>query len=589
MNILLTSLYPFLKKYKWYLILGIVFIIISNFFSIYPAQLVRKGFDTLTLKLTEYQTANHETQKTLKNEVIQLVIFYSIGILASALLKGIFLYGVRQAIIVMSRHIEFEQKNQLFEKILSLSQKNLKKYHTGDFMARLTEDVSNVRMFTGPGIMYSINTITLFFMVLTTMLYVNWELTLIVMLPLPLLSYLIYFVHKKITRQSEIVQKELSLISSYTQEVYSGIRTIRAYNKEKIFNHHFVNLTNRFKEKSLNLAKIDAFFFPIIQFLIGLSTILAVGYGGIKVFQGNVTVGNIAEFIMYVYLLTWPIASLGWVTSLTQKAAVSQMRINEILNIQPDIQYPPSSKTIEKMNIDIQEITFVYEASGIKALDKFSLKIDEGESIGIVGATGSGKSTLFALLTRLYDPNSGKIFMDNQELCNYTNEEIRRNITIVPQDVFLFSDTIENNIKLGNPKATEKEIIEAAKFANVYEDIMSFPKQFQTVIGERGVTLSGGQKQRIAIARAYLKKSKLLLLDDCLSAVDTLTEEKIIQQLQNFSHQKLTLMVASHRLNVMKKMDRIIVLKEGKIIESGNHDELIVLNGYYKKLYETQN
>lgn len=589
MKILLVSLAPFLKKYKWYLFWGIIFIVISNFFSIYPAQLVRKGFDALTIKLKDYENASIEVKQNLKTEVFQLVIIYALGILASALLKGVFLYGVRQAIIVMSRHIEFEQKNQLFEKILSLSQKNLKKYHTGDFMARLTEDIGNVRMFTGPGIMYSINTITLFFMVLITMLYVNWELTLMVMLPLPLLSYLIYFVHKRIVQQSEVVQAELSAISSYTQEVYSGIRTVRAYNKENLFYSNFLNFTTRFKEKSLNLAKIDAFFFPIIQFLIGLSTILAVGYGGMKVFQGHITVGNIAEFIMYVYLLTWPIASLGWVTSLTQKAAVSQERINTILNIKPDIQYVEQSQPIQKMDIDIQNVTFVYEDSGIKALDNLSLTIQEGQSIGIVGATGSGKTTLFALLTRLYDPQNGSIIIDNQELKNYTNQEIRNNITIVPQDVFLFSDTIENNIRLGKPEATEEEIIEAAKFAAVYEDIMVLPKQFKTVVGERGVTLSGGQKQRIAIARAYLKKAKLLLLDDCLSAVDTLTEEKIIQKLQNIPNQKITLIIASHRLSIMPKMDKIIVLKDGKIIESGTHEELLQLKGQYAKLYYAQN
>ncbi len=589
MKILLVSLLPFLKKYKWYLFWGIIFIIISNFFSIYPAQLVRKGFDLLTLKLKDYENANPEIKQNLKYEVFELVMWYALGILASALLKGIFLYGVRQAIIVMSRHIEFEQKNQLFEKILSLSQKNLRRYHTGDFMARLTEDIGNVRMFTGPGIMYSINTITLFFMVLTTMLYVNWELTLIVMLPLPLLSYLIYYVHSKIIQQSQLVQKELSAISSYTQEVYSGIRTIRAYNKENLFYSNFLNFTTKFKEKSLYLAKIDAFFFPIIQFLIGLSTILAVGYGGIKVYQENITVGNIAEFIMYVYLLTWPIASLGWVTSLTQKAAASQERINQILSIKPDIQFPSQSKPIQNMNIDIQNLTFIYEESGIKALDNLNLKIQEGESIGIVGATGSGKTTLMALLTRLYDPQNGSIIIDNQELKNYSKQEIRKNISIVPQDVFLFSDTIENNIKFGCPDATEEEIIEAAKFSAVYEDIMALPKQFKTLVGERGVTLSGGQKQRIAIARAYLKKAKLLLLDDCLSAVDTITEEKIIQKLQHFSGQKNTLLIASHRLSIMPKMNRIIFLKKGNITETGTHEELMQLNGQYAKLFNAQN
>jgi ATP-binding cassette subfamily B protein len=289
-------------------------------------------------------------------------------------------------------------------------------------------------------------------MVLFTMLYVNWELTLMVMLPLPILSILIYYVHSKIIKQSEIVQNELSLISSYTQEVYSGIRTVRAYNKQGLFYDNFLSFTERFKEKSINLAKIDAFFFPIIQFLIGLSIIIAVGFGGFKIYNGEVTVGNIAEFIMYVYLLTWPIASLGWVTSLTQKAAVSQERINKILEIQPDIQYPKVSKPIHHLNIDIQNISFIYPDSGIKAIKNFSLKIKEGEAIGIVGATGSGKSTLFALLTRLYDPSEGQIILDHQNLKNYSHQEIRKNITIVPQDAFLFSDTIENNIKIGKPQ-----------------------------------------------------------------------------------------------------------------------------------------
>jgi len=588
MKILLKSLYPFLKKYRWYLFWGIIFIIISNFFSIYPAQLVRNGFDILADKFKAYENASYEEKLILRTEVVYSVLWYSLQILISALLKGIFLFGVRQAIIVMSRHIEFEQKNQLFEKILTLSQKNLRKYHTGDFMARLTEDIGNVRMFTGPGIMYSINTITLFLMVLFTMLYVNWELTLMVMLPLPILSILIYYVHSKIIKQSEIVQNELSLISSYTQEVYSGIRTVRAYNKQGLFYDNFLSFTERFKEKSINLAKIDAFFFPIIQFLIGLSIIIAVGFGGFKIYNSKVTVGNIAEFIMYVYLLTWPIASLGWVTSLTQKAAVSQERINKILEIQPDIQYPKVSKPIHHLNIDIQNISFIYPDSGIKAIENFSLKIKEGEAIGIVGATGSGKSTLFALLTRLYDPSEGQIILDHQNLKNYSHQEIRKNITIVPQDAFLFSDTIENNIKIGKPYATMEEIIEASKFSAVYDDIMRLPNQFQTVVGERGVTLSGGQKQRIAIARAYLKKAKLLLLDDCLSAVDTITEQKIIEKLQNYSHGKTTLLVASHRLNIMPKMDKIIVLKDGKIVEIGTHHELIHTNGLYAKFYDLQ-
>ncbi len=588
MKVLLKSLAPFLKKYRWYLFWGVFFIIVSNFFSIYPAQLVRKGFDILTIKLKAYESSSGVDKTQLRSEVVQWVLWYALGILMSAFLKGLFLFGVRQAIIVMSRHIEFDQKNQLFEKILALSPQNLKKYHTGDFMARLTEDVGNVRMFTGPGIMYSINTITLFLMVLITMLYVNWELTIVVILPLPLLSLLIYYVHRKIIQQSEIVQKELSAISSFTQEVFSGIRTIRAYNKDALFFSNFLSFTNRFKQKSLNLAKIDAFFFPIIQFLIGLSTILAVGYGGVKVFGDTVTIGNIAEFIMYVYLLTWPIASLGWVTSLTQRAAVSQERINQILSIVPDIQYPSNSKPIENINIEIQNVTMIYEESQIKALDNFSLQIREGECIGIVGATGSGKSTLFALLTRLYDPTNGNIILDNQELKYYSREELRKNITIVPQDVFLFSDTIENNLRMGNPDASYEEIIEATKFAAVYEDIKAFPKQFQTVVGERGVTLSGGQKQRIAIARAYLKKAKLLLLDDCLSAVDTITEEKIIQKLQNISNTKTTLLIASHRLSIMPKMDKIIVLKNGRITEFGSHEELLKANGYYAKLYNIQ-
>jgi len=567
---------------------GILFIIITNIFSIYPAQLVRNGMDVITQKLKIYESSTLEKQKILKNEIIYSVIFYALGILASALLKGIFLFGVRQAIIVMSRHIEYDQKNQLFEKILHLDQNHLKKYHTGDFMARLTEDVSNVRMFTGPGIMYSLNTITLFMMVLITMLYVNWQLTIVVLFPLPFLAYSIYFVHKKIIQQSEIVQKELSWISSYTQEVYSGIRTLRAYHRENLFCEYFTHYTTNFKNKSLKLAKVDAFFFPVIQFLIGLSTILAVGYGGMKVFNNQITIGNVAEFILYVYLLTWPIASLGWVTSLTQKAAVSQERINKILSIQPDIQYPTNSLSMKDLYIQIQNLSFVYRESCIQALHDINLTINPGESVGIVGPIGSGKSTLFALLTRLYDPTQGRILIDGHSLAEYSNAEIRKNITIVPQDVFLFSDTIANNIKLGCPEVSFEQVVEAAKFAHIYEDIMAFPNQFETMVGERGVTLSGGQKQRIAIARAYLKKAKLILLDDCLSAVDTLTEEKIIQELQHISEQKTTLIIASHRLSIMPKMDKIVVLKNGRIVEIGKHQELLKLNGIYAKLYRMQ-
>lgn len=584
----LKYLNQYLWKYKWYLILGTIFTIISNLFGIIPAQLVRYALDLVVETLDIYYLFNGAALQTEMYDIFAFsILLYGLLILAMALLKGIFLFLVRQTIIVMSRHIEFALKNDIYQHYQTLPASFFRRHSTGDLMARISEDVSNVRMYVGPALMYGINLIVLFFLVISYMLSVSTKLTLYVLLPLPVLSISVYIVNSMIMKRSQEIQKQLSGLSTYVQEAFSGIRVIKSFVQEK---HSFTNFQKEaedFKTKSLSLTKVDAFFYPVIVLLIGLSNILVIYIGGQEIINGNLTPGNITEFILYVNMLTWPVMALGWTTSQIQRAASSQTRINEFLNEKTTL---VSTKNIEKPlegTITFKHVGFTYPDSGIKALHDFDLQVKHGESVAILGTTGSGKSTLAHLLCRLYDPTEGEILIDGIPMKDYDVHAYRRQIGYVPQDVFLFSDSIENNVRFGTTDMPFERIEQAVKDADLYNNIIDFPQGYQTLLGERGITLSGGQKQRLSIARAIARDPKILVLDDCLSAVDTNTENIILNNMKRIMDQR-TSVIISHRVSSAKLADRIVVLDEGKIIEQGTHTELMALNKAYKELYEKQ-
>ncbi len=584
----LKYLNQYLWKYKWYLILGTVFTIISNLFGILPAQLVRYALDLVIETLDIYYLFDGSTLQADMYDVFAFsILLYGLLILVMALLKGIFLFLVRQTIIVMSRHIEFDLKNDVYQHYQTLPTSFFRSHNTGDLMARISEDVSNVRIYVGPALMYGINLIVLFFLVISYMLSVNVTLTVWVLLPLPLLSISIYIVNSMIMKRSQEIQKQLSGLSTYVQEAFSGIRVIKSFVQEK---HSFTNFQKEaedFKNKSLGLTRVDSFFYPIILLLVGISNILIIYVGGKEIINGNLTAGNITEFILYVSMLTWPVMALGWTTSQIQRAASSQQRINEFLDQKTTL---VSQKNVDKpLNgaITFKNVGFVYPDSGIQALENFDLEVKQGESVAILGTTGSGKSTLAHLLCRLYDPTDGEIRIDGIPLPDYNVQSYRRQIGYVPQDVFLFSDSIENNVRFGTTDMPFERIEQAVKDADLYNNVMDFPQQYNTVLGERGITLSGGQKQRLSIARAIARDPKILILDDCLSAVDTNTENIILNNLKRIMDQR-TSVIISHRVSSAKLADKIVVLDDGKIIERGTHAELMDKNGAYRELYEKQ-
>jgi|TARA_R110002096_G_scaffold141114_1_gene295913 ATP-binding cassette subfamily B protein len=586
----LWRLNKYLYKYKLYLFLGIVFTFISNFFVIIPARLVGIAIDYVVESFSYYQVFDDGeiVQEASRSEFLKYILIFGLLILAMALLRGLFLFLIRQTIIAMSRLIEYDLKNEIYAHYQTLPLSFFRQNSTGDLMARITEDVSKVRMYLGPALMYGINLIILFPMVIGYMLTVNVPLTLYSLLPLPVLSVSIYLVNNMINKRSEKIQRSLSGLSTFVQEAFSGIRVIKSFVREKDSANQFQKASEDYKDKSISLTKVQSLFFPLIMALIGLSTILTVYVGGIQVIEGAIGYGVIAEFILYVNMLTWPVTSLGWVTSIVQRAAASQARINEFMDEKNDIL---SAEHLEKEiqgHIEVQELTFVYPDSGIKALDKVSFEIEAGKTLAIIGTTGSGKSTIANLLMRTYDATEGRILLDGQDIRNYDIPNLREQIGYVPQDVFLFSDSIANNIGFGLGKTLDmKQIEQAAKDADVYDNIIDFPQGFETRLGERGMTLSGGQKQRVSIARAIVKSPKILLLDDCLSAVDTKTENAILNALEKIMKDRTSIII-SHRVSSAKLADQILVLDDGAIVEKGNHADLMAAKGTYAALYEKQ-
>ena len=553
-----------------------------------PAVLVRYSFDLLK--------GNYELFKLFDGFDLQTdayalfaksIWILGILILISALLRGIFMFFMRQTIIVMSRIIEYDLKNEIFEHYQSLPLSFYRKNNTGDLMNRISEDVSKVRMYFGPAIMYGITLLTLFLMVIPFMFSINFKLTIYSLIPLPILSLSIYLVNNIIHKRSERIQESLSNLSTFVQEAFSGIRVIKAFDREEDINLQFEKESTDYKNKSLKLAFVQAVFFPLIMSLIGLSVILTIYIGGVEVFNGSISTGVIAEFIIYVNLLTWPVAALGWITSIIQQAAASQKRINEFLEKKTDI---ISTENLEKNlagTIEFENVDFIYPDSGIHALKNISFKVNQGESVAIIGNTGAGKSTLANLICRMYDISSGSLKIDGQFIQKYNLSCLRSQIGFVPQDVFLFSDSIRNNIAFGNPDMNEEKIIQAAKDADLLNNIADLPNGFDTRVGERGITLSGGQKQRVSIARAVAREPKILILDDALSAVDTKTENTILEAMAKIMKGRTSLII-SHRVSSAKLASKIIVLLDGSIIEQGSHEDLLEKNGAYKGIYDQQ-
>ena len=583
----LFFLNKYFVKYKWRVIPGVLFVVISNIFGVVPAQVIGHAFNLITENIGVYRLFNGFDRQAIVYDIFGYsLLFFGALILLLYLLRGLFLFFMRQTIILMSRHIEFDMKNDIYAHYQRLSLGFYRRNNTGDLMNRATEDVNRVRMYVGPAIMYAINTTVLFCLVIYFMFSVNSTLAIYALLPLPVLVVAIYYVNTIINQKSEKIQAQLSRLSSFVQERFSGIRVMKSYVRETQAQEIFADESNAYKNNSMGLVKVQAFFYPTMLLLVGISTILTIYIGGKQVINGAITPGNIAEFIVYVNQLTFPVTMLGWVTTLIQRAAASQKRINEFLQLQPDIQSGGQEIALDG-NITFKNVSFTYADTGIEAIKNVSFEVQKGQFLAIIGKTGSGKSTLANLMMRMYDATSGEILVDGKPIRKLDLQKYRSKIGFVPQEVFLFSDTIKNNIAFGLNTVTDGQVEQAAKDAAVYYNIVGFDQQFETMLGERGITLSGGQKQRVSIARALIKEPQMLVFDDCLSAVDTKTEEEILSNLGRLMKGRTSVLIA-HRISTIKNADKILVLDEGKIIEEGTHEELLKRGAAYAELYQNQ-
>lgn len=568
--------------------LGIVFVVISNVFGVLPPKLIGESIDMIAESLRELKAeTNASAYQLLMQEFSKKLLWFALSVLGFSLLKGVFMFFMRQTIIVMSRWIEYDLKNELFDKYQALSLGYFKRNRTGDLMARISEDVGKVRMYIGPAVMYGINMLVLFAVVITVMIQVNPRLTFYVLLPLPVLSVGIYYVNNLILTRSTAIQQQLGKLTTFAQEAFSGIRVIKSYGLEAAYRADFSKELTEFKNRSMSLVKVDALFYPITLLLIGLSTILTIYIGGIEAAAGKISPGNIAEFVIYVNMLTWPVTSLGWVASIVQQASASQTRINEVLQAPVDIDAEAGETHLVDGHLVFDQVSFYYPDSRMAALESVSFELKPGETLGIVGATGAGKTTLANLITRMYDPTEGQVLIDGKPLQTLSAGNYRSQLGYVPQDVFLFSDSIYQNIAFGSADATREQIIAAAKRAALWPTIEAMPMGLETLLGERGVTLSGGQKQRLSIARAIVKKPAFYVIDDCLSALDAHTEKEILSNIKSLTV-NVSSIIISHRVSSVMEADHIIVLDHGRIVESGTHEHLIQNGGYYASIYKKQ-
>jgi ATP-binding cassette subfamily B protein len=584
----LQYLNKYFIKYKWRFLAGILFVGLANLFKVWQPQVIREAIDTVVVHVAEYRGDGGLGAHPEASGALGWVIAkFGLSVIGLALTMGLFMYFMRQTIIVMSRLIEYDLRKEIYNHYQTLDTAFYKRNSTGDLMSRISEDVSKVRMYLGPTVLYGIDLVFLFVLTIYSMLQVSVELTLWSLLPLPFLSASIYWVSSLINKRSTKIQQQLSELTSIAQEVYSGIRVVKSYAREQPMSDWFADKSEDYRKKSLSLILVDAFFFPLMSLLIGASIIITVYVGGLHVVQGNITAGNIAEFVIYINMLTWPVTAIGWIASLTQQASVSQRRINEFLETKSEIK--GGSGLTQKIagHIVFDHVSFVYPDTGIRALDDVSFELLPGQKMGVVGKTGSGKTTIAELLVRMYDVTAGRILIDGVDIREYDVQGLRNRIGYIPQDVFLFSDTVLGNIAFGTGELNEHEAILNAKAASIHDEIKELPNGYHTIVGERGVTLSGGQKQRISIARAFSKNPDMIIMDDCLSAVDSTTEKNVLDHLYGALQGKTSIII-THRIFGMLDFDSILVLDNHKIEAIGNHATLLAQGGYYAELYDNQ-
>jgi ATP-binding cassette, subfamily B, multidrug efflux pump len=578
----------FFWKYRWHFLGGIFFVSLSNYFRVLQPQAIREALDLVIHNVSIYRNfEGSKLQQSLETILGKQLLIFGLFVLLFAGLMGLFMYFMRQTIIVMSRLIEYDMRKEIFEHYQILDLAFYKRNKTGDLMARITEDVNKVRMYLGPAILYGINLVSLFAFVIYAMVNVSLELTLFCLIPLPILSISIYYVSDLIHKKSEEIQQQLAVLNNTAQEVYAGIRVVKAYTQENSMLGFFTSQSQQYNQQSVSLARINALFYPLMILLIGISTLITVYAGGTLVVNGSISTGNIAEFVIYVNMLTWPVTSIGWIASIIQQASASQKRINEFMQTKPSILSGNTEDFKIKGDIVFNNVGLTYPDTGICALKNIQLHIKAGEKIAIIGKTGSGKSSFAELLLRMNDVSEGEILFDGVPVKNLNLGRLREQIGYVPQDVFLFSDSLKQNITFGKPDASDAEIEKAIFDASLTDEIKTFPDGLNTILGERGITLSGGQKQRVSIARALLKNPEILILDDCLSAVDSHTENKILNYFQSSLKDK-TAIIISHRIYVNLHFDKILVFQDGEVAHAGTHEELLKISPYYLDLYERQ-